>query len=108
MQVAECKSGTHNNGGVNPDWNGRKNFFTFYVPSTVPLTQLAVVLEVYDDNMGTDKMIGTCGKIPLQGVRQGKRRRKFKEREGVRRDRTMGGHRERGRGGWAVGYDIGW
>lgn len=32
------------------------------------LSSLAVVLEVYDDNVGTDKLIGTCGKIPLQGV----------------------------------------
>eukprot|EP00904_Undaria_pinnatifida_P010897 jgi/Undpi1/6938/HiC_scaffold_21.g09412.m1 len=73
-QVAECKSGTHNNGGKSPDWTGRKNFFTFYVPSTVALSSLAVVLEVYDDNVGTDKLIGTCGKIPLQGIADGKMR----------------------------------
>lgn len=63
------KSGTHNNGGRNPNWTRNNNFFTFYVPSNVPLRKLAVVLEVYDYNtMSADKMIGTCGKIPLQGV----------------------------------------
>ena len=69
LQISEVRSGTHNNGGRNPDWTRRNNFFTFYVPSNVPLSQLAVVLEVYDSNsMSADKMIGTCGKIPLNGV----------------------------------------
>lgn len=59
----------HNNGGRNPDWTRKNNFFTFYVPSNVPLSKLAVVLEVYDSNsVSSDKMIGTCGKIPLNGV----------------------------------------
>lgn len=66
------RSGTHNNGGRNPDWTRKNNFFTFFVPSNVPLSKLAVVLEVYDDNsVSADKMIGTCGKIPLQGVSGG-------------------------------------
>ncbi|CAN0528675.1 unnamed protein product, partial [Ectocarpus sp. 8 AP-2014] len=30
-QISEVKSGTHNNGGRNPSWAGRNNFFTFYV-----------------------------------------------------------------------------
>lgn len=68
-KISEVRSGTHNNGGRNPDWTRKNNFFTFYVPSNVPLSKLAVVLEVYDSNsMSADKMIGTCGKIPLNGV----------------------------------------
>ncbi|CAM9606425.1 unnamed protein product, partial [Hapterophycus canaliculatus] len=68
-QISEVRSGTHNNGGANPDWTRRSNFFTFYVPSNVALERLAVVLEVYDSNtMSADEMIGTCGKIPLRGV----------------------------------------
>lgn len=70
-KISEVRSGTHNNGGRNPDWTRKNNFFTFYVPSNVALERLAVVLEVYDSNtMSDDKMIGTCGKIPLKGVRR--------------------------------------
>lgn len=68
-KISEVRSGTHNNGGRNPDWTRKNNFFTFYVPSNVPLSNLAVVLEVYDSNsVSSDKLIGTCGKIPLNGV----------------------------------------
>lgn len=70
-KTSEVRSGTHNNGGANPDWTRKNNFFTFYVPSNVALERQAVVLEVYDSNtMSADKMIGTCGKIPLKGVRR--------------------------------------
>lgn len=68
-QIASTKTLTHNNGGRNPDWSGRQNFFTFYVPNTINVSQLSVVLDVYDANtMQSDEMIGTCGKIDLHNV----------------------------------------
>lgn len=66
--MAQTKCLTHNNGGTHPNWNGKNNFFTFYVPATVQLSQLAVVLEVHNDNTMADEMIGTCGKIELRDV----------------------------------------
>ncbi|CAN0195883.1 unnamed protein product, partial [Ascophyllum nodosum] len=72
--TAEGRTAVHNNGGRNPDWTGRRNVITLQVPPSVPLSRLAVVLEIHDENVVQDKMIGTCGQIPLERVADGNKR----------------------------------
>lgn len=47
-----------------------KSVFTFYVPATVTLDTLAVVLDVVNDNLVADSVIGTTGSIGLETVRR--------------------------------------
>lgn len=63
---------THTDGGKNPIWEHRnRSVITFYVPATVTLDALAVVLDVMNDNLVSDSFIGTTGSIGLEGVRVG-------------------------------------
>ncbi|CAN0422422.1 unnamed protein product, partial [Ectocarpus fasciculatus] len=66
-KIGECRSSTHTDGGRNPTWqNMAKSVFTFYVPATVTLDTLAIVLDVVNDNLVTDSIIGTTGSIGLK------------------------------------------
>ncbi|CAM9779120.1 unnamed protein product [Scytosiphon promiscuus] len=71
-KIAECRSSTHTDGGRNPSWqNMRRSVFTFYVPSTVTLDKLGLVLDVINDNLVTDGLIGSTGSIALDRAATG-------------------------------------
>ncbi|CAN0167128.1 unnamed protein product [Ectocarpus sp. 6 AP-2014] len=71
-KIGECRSSTHTDGGRNPTWqNMARSVFTFYVPATVTLETLAVVLDVVNDNLVADSIIGTTGSIGLKTAATG-------------------------------------
>lgn len=70
LKIGECRTSTHTDGGKNPTWENRsRSVFTFYIPATVTLDSLSVVLDVVNENLVADGVIGTTGSIALDQVR---------------------------------------
>lgn len=69
-KIGECRTSTDTDGGKHPSWeNKSRSVFTFYVPATVTLDSLSLVLDVINDNIVSDAFIGTTGSIGLDRVR---------------------------------------